>query len=110
MNRNRGHSSKKTYLNDYVAHAPIEPHAAVVNIEGKQSHGVGINADPFRAKEEIAKELGIPPEECAGHAGLLLAEGLAGRAEIFKLWKLLVVQNYAGNRFRLPGAKGRIFL
>jgi len=49
-----------TYLNDYVAHAPIEPHAAVVNIQGNKAMVWASTQTPFMAKEEVAKELGIP--------------------------------------------------
>jgi isoquinoline 1-oxidoreductase len=50
----------QTYLNDYVAHAPIEPHAAVVNREGNKATVWASTQTPFMAKEEVAKELGIP--------------------------------------------------
>jgi len=50
----------QTYLNDYVAHAPIEPHAAVVRIEGDKATVWASTQTPFMAKEEVAKELGIP--------------------------------------------------
>jgi isoquinoline 1-oxidoreductase len=59
----------QTYLNDYVAHAPMEPHAAVVHIEGKKATVWASTQTPFRVKEEVAKELGIPAEN-VGHAGL----------------------------------------
>ncbi len=49
-----------TYLNDYVAHAPIEPHAAVVNIDGNKAMVWASTQTPFMAKDEVAKELGIP--------------------------------------------------
>jgi isoquinoline 1-oxidoreductase len=49
-----------TYLNDYVAHAPIEPHAAVVIIDGNKAMVWASTQTPFMAKEEVAKELGIP--------------------------------------------------
>jgi len=51
-----------TYLNAYVAHSPIEPHTAVVNIEGNKATVWASTQTPFGAKEEVAKELGFPPE------------------------------------------------
>ena len=51
-----------TYLDGYVAHAPIEPHTALVKIEGKKVTVWASTQTPFGAKEEVAQELGIPPE------------------------------------------------
>ncbi|HYA87050.1 MAG TPA: molybdopterin cofactor-binding domain-containing protein [Nitrospirota bacterium] len=52
---------EQTYLNDYVAHAPIEPHAAVVKIEGDRATVWASTQNPFGVKEEVAREIGIPP-------------------------------------------------
>jgi isoquinoline 1-oxidoreductase len=52
----------QTYLNDYVAHAPIEPHAAVVKIDENKATVWASTQNPFRAKEEVAEALGIPPK------------------------------------------------
>jgi isoquinoline 1-oxidoreductase len=53
---------EETYLNDYVAHAPIEPHTAVAKIEGNKATVWASTQTPFNAKEEVAGELGFPPE------------------------------------------------
>jgi len=53
---------EETYLNDYVSHAPIEPHTVVVKIEGNKATIRASTQTPFGAKEEAAKELGFPPE------------------------------------------------
>lgn len=51
-----------TYLNSYVAHSPIEPHTAVVEIkEGKATIWASTQT-PFPAKDEAAQTLGFPPE------------------------------------------------
>ncbi len=50
---------EQTYLNDYVAHSPIEPHAATVKVEGGQVTVWASTQSPFSAKEEVAKALGI---------------------------------------------------
>ncbi len=49
----------ETYLDGYKAHAPIEPHTAVVNIEGGKVTVWASTQTPFGAKEEVANELGI---------------------------------------------------
>lgn len=51
-----------TYRDGYVAHAPIEPHAAVASIEGKRATVWASSQTPFSAREEAAKELGVPAE------------------------------------------------
>jgi len=52
-----------TYLNDYVAHAPVEPHTALVKIEGDKATVWASTQTPFRAKEEVARELGFPADK-----------------------------------------------
>jgi isoquinoline 1-oxidoreductase len=53
---------ENTYLNSYVAHAPIEPHAAVVQIEGNKAAVWASTQTPFGAKDEVAEVLGFPSE------------------------------------------------
>jgi isoquinoline 1-oxidoreductase len=48
-----------TYYNDYVAHSPIEPHTAVATIEGDKVTVWASTQNPFTAKEEVARELGV---------------------------------------------------
>ena len=54
---------EETYLDGYVAHAPIEPHAAVVRIEGGKATVWASTQTPFRAKEDVAEALGFPSEK-----------------------------------------------
>jgi nicotinate dehydrogenase subunit B len=53
---------ESTYFNDYVAHSPIEPHAAVVSVEGNKATVWASTQNPFTAKEEVARELGFQSE------------------------------------------------
>ena len=50
------------YFNQYVAHAPIEPHAAAVQIEGKNATVWASTQTPFRAQEAVGETLGLPSE------------------------------------------------
>ncbi|MEJ2725818.1 MAG: molybdopterin-dependent oxidoreductase, partial [Deltaproteobacteria bacterium] len=52
----------ETYLDGYVAHAPIEPHTAVVKIEGNTCTAWASSQTPFRVKEEVAEALGFPED------------------------------------------------
>jgi nicotinate dehydrogenase subunit B len=51
----------ETYLNGYVAHAPMEPHTALADVKGDQATVWASTQAPFRVKEEVAQVLGIPP-------------------------------------------------
>jgi nicotinate dehydrogenase subunit B len=52
----------ETYLDGYVAHAPMEPHAAVVAIDGDRATVWPSSQTPFTAKKEVAEALGIPAD------------------------------------------------
>lgn len=51
---------KEDYFNQYVAHAPLEPHSATVSVEGNRAKVWASTQTPFRAKEEVARALEIP--------------------------------------------------
>jgi nicotinate dehydrogenase subunit B len=53
---------KATYLNSYVAHAPIETHTAVATLEKGKVTVWASTQSPFGAKEEIASSLGLPSQ------------------------------------------------
>jgi isoquinoline 1-oxidoreductase len=51
-----------SYFAHYVAHAPSEPHAAVVRIvDGNKAEVWASTQSPFRAQQEIARTLGVDP-------------------------------------------------
>ncbi len=52
----------ETYLDGYKAHAPMEPHTAVVQIDGKKATVWASTQTPFRAKDEVAEALGFSPK------------------------------------------------
>jgi len=53
---------EETYLNSYVAHAPIEPHTAAASIEGDKITVWASTQTPFPAQSAIARELGLASE------------------------------------------------
>ena len=53
---------EETYFDGYKAHSPIEPHTAVAKIEGKKATIWASAQTPFPVRDEVAKELGFPPE------------------------------------------------
>lgn len=55
--------TETTFLDGYVAHAPMEPHTATVHVEGDRATVWPSSQTPFPAQEEVAKALGIPKEK-----------------------------------------------
>lgn len=53
---------EETYLNSYVAHAPVETHTGVVEVRGDKAAVWASTQTPFRAKEEIAQALAFPSQ------------------------------------------------
>ncbi|MBW2440606.1 MAG: xanthine dehydrogenase family protein molybdopterin-binding subunit [Deltaproteobacteria bacterium] len=53
---------EKTYLNSYVAHAPMEPHTAVAEFDGNRLTVWASTQTPFRVKELIAEQLSLPAD------------------------------------------------
>jgi isoquinoline 1-oxidoreductase len=48
---------EQTYWNDYVAHAPMEPHTALARFEGPKVTVWASTQNPFGLKEEVARML-----------------------------------------------------
>jgi nicotinate dehydrogenase subunit B len=53
---------KETYLNSYVAHAPMEPHTAVAKVENNRVTVWASTQAPFRVRQLVAGTLNLPPE------------------------------------------------
>lgn len=53
---------RQTYTGSYVAHAPMEPHAALAHVEGDRASVWASTQNPFGARDEIAEALGLPIE------------------------------------------------
>ena len=51
-----------TYLNSYVAHAPIETHSATASFEGGRLTVWASTQAPFSVRQQVAQALGIEPE------------------------------------------------
>jgi isoquinoline 1-oxidoreductase len=56
------HMFEETYLNSYVAHAPMETHTALARIEGDKVTVWASTQTPFLIKGQIAQVLQFPPE------------------------------------------------
>jgi isoquinoline 1-oxidoreductase len=54
---------EKSYFNSYVAHAPIETHSALAQVDRDTITVWASTQTPFRLQEEIAQTLGFPMEQ-----------------------------------------------
>jgi nicotinate dehydrogenase subunit B len=54
---------EETYYDHYVAHAPIETHTAVAQIDKDKVTVWASTQRPFGAKEEVAQALKVPPQK-----------------------------------------------
>jgi len=53
---------EETYLNSYVAHAPIETHTAVAKVEGDKATVWASTQTPFPLKDQVVRALGFSSE------------------------------------------------
>ncbi|HEY6867812.1 MAG TPA: molybdopterin cofactor-binding domain-containing protein [Candidatus Eisenbacteria bacterium] len=53
---------ERTYLNAYVAHAPIETHTALAKVDGDRVTVWASTQSPFGIREEVASALGLPTD------------------------------------------------
>jgi isoquinoline 1-oxidoreductase len=53
---------EETYFQDYVAHAPLETHTALAQVEGEKATVWASTQTPFGAKESVARVLSMPPQ------------------------------------------------
>jgi nicotinate dehydrogenase subunit B len=53
---------EETYLNSYVAHAPIETHSATATIENGKATVWASTQAPFTVKQSVARALGVPAQ------------------------------------------------
>ena len=52
-----------TYQKGYVAHAPLEPHAAVAEVKEGRATVWASTQTPFPTRDRVAKALGLDPEQ-----------------------------------------------
>lgn len=52
-----------TYLNSYVAHAPMEPHAALAQVDAQKATVWASTQNPFGLRAEVARALGLAADK-----------------------------------------------
>lgn len=53
---------EETYLNSYVSHAPMEPHAALARVEGDKATVWASTQSPFGVQRQVAGAIGLATE------------------------------------------------
>jgi nicotinate dehydrogenase subunit B len=53
---------EETYLNSYVSHAPMEPHAAMASVDGNKATVWASTQAPFAVQKLVAQTLDLPVE------------------------------------------------
>ncbi|MGD8252382.1 MAG: molybdopterin-dependent oxidoreductase [Desulfobacterales bacterium] len=53
---------EETYLNSYVSHAPMEPHAALASVVNGKATVWASTQSPFSVQGQVAQALGVPVE------------------------------------------------
>jgi isoquinoline 1-oxidoreductase len=53
---------EETYLNSYVSHAPMEPHAAMASVDGNKAMVWASTQTPFNVQSLVAQTLDLPVE------------------------------------------------
>jgi nicotinate dehydrogenase subunit B len=54
---------EETYLNSYVSHAPVEPHAALASVDSDKATVWASTQTPFGVRGLVAETLGLPVEQ-----------------------------------------------
>ncbi len=61
--QNSGLLTESQFLNSYVAHSPMEPHAAAAKIDGDKITVWVSTQQPFRTQESVAEAMKVPLEK-----------------------------------------------
>jgi isoquinoline 1-oxidoreductase len=86
---------EETYLDGYVAHAPIETHTAVAQMEGDKITVWASTQNPFGLKEEVAEELGLP-EDNVRIITPFVGGGFGGKAQNYQAIEAAMLSKLTG--------------
>ncbi len=98
----------ETYLNGYVAHAPMEPHTALADVKADRATVWASTQAPFRLKEEVAQTLGIPP----GNVRVLtpfVGGGFGGKTRNIQAVQAVRLSKLAGKPVQVAWSRGDEF-
>jgi nicotinate dehydrogenase subunit B len=101
-------SFEETYLNGYVAHAPIETHTAVAQIKGGRATVWASTQTPFPAQNEVAGALGLPVEKVRVITPFL-GGGFGGKSRNQQIVEAALLAKWAGRPVQVSWSRGEEF-
>ena len=99
---------EQTYLDGYKAHAPIEPHTAVVEIDGDKATVWASTQTPFNAQQEVARELGLPPAKVRVMP-IFVGGGFGGKNRNLQIVEAARLAKLAGKPVQVAWTRGEEF-
>jgi len=99
---------EETYLNSYVAHAPIETHSATAQIEDGKVTVWASSQAPFQVQRAVAAALGVPAEKVRIISGTSAA-GSAAKRKRTREWRRRAWRRSRANRCRWSTAARKNF-
>ena len=99
---------EQTYLDGYVAHAPMEPHSACAKVEGKKATVWASTQTPFRLKDEAAEALGIP-EDNVRVITPFVGGGFGGKSRNLQAVEAVVLAKAAGRPVQVAWTRAEEF-
>jgi nicotinate dehydrogenase subunit B len=98
----------ETYLNGYVAHAPMEPHTALADVKADRATVWASTQAPFRLKEEVAQTLGVPPGNVRVFAPFV-GGGFGGKTRNIQAVQAVRLSKLAGKPVQVAWSRGDEF-
>ena len=102
-------TESNSYYNDYVAHAAIETHSAMVKIENKKAVVYASTQTPFVAQEQVAKELGFAKDD-VHVVPVYLGGGFGGKSNYLQIVEAARCARLSGKPVQVSWTRQEEFL
>jgi CO/xanthine dehydrogenase Mo-binding subunit len=103
-----GELFETTYVNGYVAHAPIEPHTALAEVKDGKATIWASTQTPFGVKEQVAGALGMPPANVRVKS-VFLGGGFGGKSASRQAVEAARLAKLAGRPVQVAWSRGEEF-
>lgn len=95
---------EETYLNGYVAHAPMEPHTAVAHFEGDKLTVWASTQTPFGLHRQLTRDLNMPSEKVRVIAPFV-GGGFGGKINFDQAIQVVKIAKIAGKPVQLAWSR-----
>ncbi|MHC4582305.1 MAG: xanthine dehydrogenase family protein molybdopterin-binding subunit, partial [Planctomycetota bacterium] len=99
---------EQTYLDGYVAHAPMEPHTAVAHFEGDKLTVWASTQTPFGCRRSLARDLDMPAENVHVIAPFV-GGGFGGKLDYLQATQVVKIAKIAGKPVQLAWSRADEF-